>query len=78
LPQADCPRVYEDHHHIKGDEEDGIKVIAEIKLHPRLADGGHATFVGIALNPAGLMGDDFEKPEGERKHNGGDGEANSY
>jgi len=69
LPEVDSPWVQEDQHHIQGQENEGVKVIAEIELNPGLADGLHATLEGGILDGIGSMGDNSEKPEDNGKDN---------
>jgi hypothetical protein len=34
LTEVNCPGIEKDNHNIKGNENEGIKVIAEVKLNP--------------------------------------------
>ncbi|GAG97976.1 unnamed protein product, partial [marine sediment metagenome] len=48
--QFNRPRVEENNQHVKGDKDQGIKIIAEIKPNPRRAYGLHAALKGGAFH----------------------------
>ncbi len=53
------------------------KVIAEIKLHPRLTDGLHTTFKGSIFGRIWVLGNDFKKSKGGGEEEGANGEKDS-
>jgi hypothetical protein len=65
---VNCPRVQENNQDIKGQKDEGIEIVVEVKLNPGLADGFHAALEDGIFDGVGITGDNFEKSEDNRSN----------
>ena len=75
LPEAHRPRIEEDDQDIQGQEDQGVEIVAEVELHPGLADGLHAALEVLVLGGVGAARYDLHPAEGGRKDNRSDGKT---
>jgi hypothetical protein len=60
LSYLDSPGIEENNQHVKGNEQKGIEIIAEVELHPGTPDGFHTAFVCLAFNLVRLFRYNFK------------------